>query len=110
MVKKSEPVQLTAADLRRAADLQDKITAMQAELARLLGGVVSSPAKAVKTPKAAKASKPARRKPNISDAGRRRIAAAQKARWAKVKAEKAAAEKPKAEKAKGETKAAKKAK
>jgi hypothetical protein len=106
MAKKSEPVQLTAADLRRAADLQDKITAMHADLARLLGGVGSAPVKAAKTPKAVKAPKPARRKPNISDAGRRRIAAAQKARWAKVKAEKAAtAEKPKAE-----AKAAKKAK
>lgn len=109
MAKKSESVQLTAADLRRAADLQDKITAMQADLARLLGGGGSASVKAAKTPKAvkpAKAPKPARRKPNISDAGRRRIAAAQKARWAKVKAEKAAtAEKPKAE-----AKAAKKAK
>lgn len=86
MAKKTELVELTAADLRRAADLQDKITALQADLARLLGGGGgAAPAKAAKTPKEAK---PARRKPNISAAGRRRIAAAQKARWAKVKAEK----------------------
>ncbi len=97
MAKKTELAELTAADLRRAADLQDKITALQADLARLLGGGGAAPSKAVKTPKAAK---PARRKPNISAAGRRRIAAAQKARWAKVKAEKEKAAAPAAKKAK----------
>ena len=94
MAKNTEIIGLTAADLRRAADLQDKITAMQAELARLLGGAGSAPAKA------GKAVKTGRRKPNISAAGRRRIAAAQKARWAKVKAEKSKAAPAESKKAK----------
>jgi len=90
MAKKSGITQLSASDLRHAADLQDKISAMQAALAKILGGGGTAP---IKGNKAAKTEKVARRKPNISPAGRRRIAAAQKARWARVKAEKAAGEK-----------------
>lgn len=84
MAKNSGLTQLAAADLRRAADLQDKIAELQADLAKILAGGGSAPSKKAKA---------VRSKPNISAAGRRRIAAAQKARWAKVKAEKAAAEK-----------------
>jgi hypothetical protein len=62
---------LTAQQLRRAADIQDKIAALQDELSQYLGGSVSS----AKAP----------RKRRMSAAGRARIIAAQKARWAKVK-------------------------
>ncbi|MBE7495704.1 MAG: hypothetical protein HS117_12200 [Verrucomicrobiaceae bacterium] len=83
MAKQTSLTQLSAASLRRAADLQDKIAGLQDELARLLGGSAAPAAKEA----------PTRRKPKISAAGRRRIAAAQKARWAKAKAAKAAAAK-----------------
>jgi hypothetical protein len=62
---------LTAQQLRRAADIQEKIAALQDELSQYLGGSVSS----AKAP----------RKRRMSAAGRARIIAAQKARWAKVK-------------------------
>jgi hypothetical protein len=63
--------------LRRAADIKDKIESLQKELARLLGSTdgVAAPRK--------------RRK--MSAAGRRKIAAAARARWAKVKGLKSAA-------------------
>ncbi len=67
------PMNLSATQLRRAASLQEKIEAMQAELASLLGGSAPS-------------AKPARKKHRMSAAGRKRIAEAQKARWAKQKA------------------------
>lgn len=70
--------QLTAQQLRQAADLKDKITALQGQLSQLLGasdgGVISSPLKIAR---------PARKK--ISAAGIAKIRAAQKARWAKIK-------------------------
>lgn len=64
---------LTAAQLRKAAVLKEKITALQNDLARLLGdsGVAAKPAKRT-----------------MSAAARAKIAAAQKARWARVKAAK----------------------
>ena len=63
--------------MRRAADIKDKIESLQKELARLLGSTdgVAAPRK--------------RRK--MSAAGRRKIAAAARARWAKVKGLKSAA-------------------
>ena len=67
---------LSAQQLRRAADIKDKIESLQNELTRIVG----SPTKVVSaTPKK-------RRK--MSAAGRARIAAAVKARWAKIKAAK----------------------
>jgi hypothetical protein len=69
---------LSAKQLRRAADLQDKITSLQKELASYLGG----PALSVATP--------GRKKRRMSAAGRARIIAAQKARWAKFKGAKPA--------------------
>ena len=69
---------LTTAQLRRAADLKEKIEALDQELASILGGSASV---SVKTPK---------KKGGMSAAGRARIAAAQKARWAKVRASKPA--------------------
>lgn len=73
---------LSTAQLRRAADLKDKIEALNQELASILGGSVSVSAKAPK------------RKGGMSAAGRARVAAAQRARWAKVKAAKPAAKAP----------------
>jgi ElaB/YqjD/DUF883 family membrane-anchored ribosome-binding protein len=77
---------LSSAQFRRAAALQEKIEAMQAELASLLG---SSPDASGK----GKKDKPAKKKRVMSAAARKRIAEAQKARWAKQKAASAAAEK-----------------
>ena len=62
---------LTAAQLRQAADLKEKIATLTQELSSLLA--VSAPAKAPK------------KKGGMSAAGRAKIAAAQKARWAKIK-------------------------
>ena len=64
---------LTAQQLRKAADLKDKIAALEKQLA----GITGTPAAPVQT------SKPAKKK-GMSAAGRAKIAAAQKARWAKI--------------------------
>jgi hypothetical protein len=77
---------LSSAQFRRAAALQEKIEAMQAELASLLG---SGPAASGKVKK----DKPAKKKRTMSASARKRIAEAQKARWAKQKAATAASEK-----------------
>ena len=84
---------LTSLQLRRAADIKDKIESLQKDLTRLLG-TNGAPAP------------PKRRK--MSAAGRARIVAAAKARWAKMKREKTSA-KP-AKKSKGKMSAAAKAK
>jgi hypothetical protein len=68
---------LSAQQLRRAAGFKDKIASLQNELDRILGG----------TPKTQKKRAPHKRR-KMSAAGRARIVAAQKARWAKVKAAK----------------------
>jgi hypothetical protein len=68
---------VTPAQLRQAADLQEKIVQLQSELAAILGNEVE----------AVPVAKPAK-KVGMSAAGRARIAAAQKARWAKVNAAK----------------------
>lgn len=70
---------LSATQLRHAADLKEKIAALQEELARYLGETGPSP---VVTGK---------RKFRMSAEGRARIIAAQKARWAKVHAAKGSA-------------------
>ena len=70
---------LSTAQLRHAADLQEKIEALNEELASILGASAPAPVKA-----------PAK-KGGMSAAGRAKIAAAQKARWAKVKSVKPAA-------------------
>jgi hypothetical protein len=74
---------LSAQQLRQAADLKEKIVALETELSQLLG----SSAKAVATPVAAKAPK---KKGGMSAAGKAKVAAAQKARWAKINAAKSA--------------------
>ena len=68
---------LSASQLRRAADIKDKVESLQKELSRLLG-----------SPSGAAAP---RKRRKMSAAGRRKIAAAARARWAKVKGRKSAA-------------------
>jgi hypothetical protein len=70
----------TAAQLNQAADLKEKISALEKELASILGSAAATPAPALK------------QKSKMSAAGRAKIVAAQKARWAKVKGAKPAAE------------------
>lgn len=71
---------LSPASLRRAAALKEKITTLQRELTRLLGGV-----EAKSTP----ASDGRRKKRVMTDEWRANLAAAQRRRWAKVKRKKA---------------------
>jgi hypothetical protein len=73
--------QLSPNQLRQAAAIKEKIVALQKQLDQLSGG-------AVKSAPQAKASKPAKKRRALSAAARAKIAAAQRARWAKVKAAK----------------------
>ena len=66
---------LSPQQLRKAADIQEKIQSLQKELGQLLGGGVSTPAQPTEAPK----------KWKFSAAARARMRAAQKARWAKIK-------------------------
>jgi hypothetical protein len=65
---------LSAKQLRRAADIKDKIQSLEKELEQILGSSIEP---------AAPAAPKKRRK--MSAAGRARISAAAKARWAKIK-------------------------
>jgi hypothetical protein len=67
---------LTPQQLRQAASIKERIAALQKKLAKLAGSEVPAPAKA------------GRKKRRMSAAGRARIAAAARARWARVKAAK----------------------
>jgi len=97
-------INLTSSQLRQAADLQDKIEALQTELDQLIGNsaaVVPAAVASIAAPKkrgrprkevapvvVKQSPEPAKRGPKkggMSAAGRAAIAAAQKARWAKVK-------------------------
>jgi hypothetical protein len=62
---------LTPQQLRRAASIKEKLDALNKELRRLLDGVTSNGATS--------------KKRTMSVAARRKIAAAQRARWAKRK-------------------------
>lgn len=73
---------LTSAQLKRAAAIKEKIAKLEHELVALLGKSGSAG-----NASAASAS-PAKKKRKMSAAGRARIIAAQKARWAKIKAAK----------------------
>jgi hypothetical protein len=75
---------LSAKQLRQAAALKDKIDELENELSQLLG----SSAKSVTVNAPVKGAK---KKGGMSAAGRAAVAAAQRARWAKVKAGKSAA-------------------
>jgi hypothetical protein len=68
---------LSASQLRRAANIKDRIGALERELGKILGQ--ASPQVADRQP---------RKKRRMSAAARARIAAAQRARWAKQKAAK----------------------
>jgi hypothetical protein len=71
---------LSIQQLRQAADLKEKIAGLEKQLSAVLGSA----------PKAAAAPTPApKKKGGMSAAGKARIVAAQKARWAKIKAAKA---------------------
>lgn len=71
-------INLSAQQLRQAADLKEKIVALENQLSQLLGSTATTVAKAPK------------KKGGMSAAGRASVAAAQKARWAKVKGAKPA--------------------
>jgi hypothetical protein len=71
---------LTATQLRQAADIKEKIASLEKQLDQILG---STTALAVVKPAPI-----AKKKGGMSAAGRAKVAAAQKARWAKIKAAK----------------------
>ena len=66
----------TPAQLHKAADIQEKILSLQAELGQLLGAEVSITAEPTEAPTG---------KRKFSAAARAKMRAAQKARWAKIK-------------------------
>jgi hypothetical protein len=68
-------INLTPTQLRKAADIQEKIQSLQEELGQILGGETSAPAQTIEAPK----------KRKVSAAGKARMRAAQIARWAKIK-------------------------
>jgi Mn-dependent DtxR family transcriptional regulator len=70
----SSIIDLTPQQLRRAANLKEKMAALETELSRILGA-----------PAQAQHDKAPRKKGKMSAAGRANIVAAQKARWAKIK-------------------------
>ena len=70
-------INLSSKQLRQAADLKEKIAALETELNTILSGSGSGIPSPLKAPKV--------KKGGMSAAGRARIAAAQKARWAKVR-------------------------
>jgi len=74
----SNLLSLTTAQLRHAIGLKEKIEALNRQLASILGAPASASATAPK-------------KGVMSAAGRAKVAAAQKARWAKIKGTKPAA-------------------
>jgi hypothetical protein len=77
---------LSSEQLRRAADLKEKIGALEKELGVTLGHVVEVATAAVSTAKSLVPVKKIRKQ--ISAAGLARIKAAQKTRWAKYAQEK----------------------
>jgi len=68
-------INITPTQLRKAADIQEKIQSLQEELSQLLGG--SGPAETAVTE--------APKKRKVSAAARAKMRMAQKARWAKIK-------------------------
>jgi hypothetical protein len=82
---------LSSTQLRRAAAIQEKIEALESELAQLLGG--NSSKSSSKSSASSDTEKPAKKKRVMSAAARKKIADAQRKRWAKQKGEAPAAEK-----------------
>lgn len=89
---------LSVQQLRQAANLKEKIVALERKLGQLLGSTTK--------PVAAKAPK----KRGMSAAGRAKVAAAQKLRWSKIKAAKPAVKAEPVKKARKKMSAAAKAK
>ena len=79
----------TLAELKRSINISEQIESLQAELASVFSGlsaaIAPAPASA-SAPAKSNVTKSPRKKGKMSAAGRARIIAAQKARWAKVKA------------------------
>ncbi len=71
---------LSPAELRKAANIQEKIQKLQKKLSQLLGGEVSAAAKATEAPKAKR-----KRSRKMSAAAKAKMARLMKARWAKAK-------------------------
>jgi hypothetical protein len=69
-------INITPTQLRKAADLQERIQSLQSELNEILGSEVSTPAQTTEAPK---------KKWKLSASSRAKMRAAQKARWAKIK-------------------------
>ena len=84
------------AQLKHALAIAEKIEALQSELASIMGGSSISITASASTPA------PVKKQGGMSAAGRARVAAAQKARWAKLNGETSAP--AKAPKAKGKAK------
>ena len=80
---------LTSAQFKQAAELKEKIEALNQELSALLNGAAPAPV-AVAEPAVVKAVK-TRKKTKFTPEGLARLSAAHKARWAKIHAEQAAA-------------------
>jgi len=78
------PINLTPAQLRQAASIKEQVASLQEQLEAIFGGsAAAAPVKVV-------TAKPVAKKGGMSAAGKARIVAAQKARWAKIKAAKPA--------------------
>jgi hypothetical protein len=73
-------INLTPAQLRQAANLKEQIEGLHKQLAAIAGPGMPSPLKAVNPV--------SRKKGGMSAAGKARLVAALKARWAKIKATK----------------------
>ena len=74
------------ASLKRAIEIAEQIERLQSQLAALVGGnPAGTRAAAATTPRVASTSPRKRRKRTMSSEARERIAAAQRARWAKTK-------------------------
>src|SRR5882724_2393328 len=74
---------LSSRDLHRAANLKERIDDLQEQLNALLGAAAAT-----------ESAPPARKKRRMSAAGRARIRAAAKARWARIRGESGAAAAP----------------
>jgi len=72
-------INLTPAQLRQAADLKDQIASLEEQLTAIFGGSATPTSIPVAKPVVAN-------KGGMSAAGKARIVAAQKLRWAKIKA------------------------
>jgi hypothetical protein len=82
---------LSAAQLRRAATLKERIEKLHKKFTKLLGAPAAPPARTAA---------PKKKKGKMSAAGRAKIRAAQKARWAKIKKAQKPAQPPKKKKRK----------